>query len=259
MKSRTTTIALAALTLLAAHHAPAQGTIVDGPATFAILPGHFDDSPAASFAGVASPLAQDHVFEEGFWYRVQGDPRETPFPAPTGQAFNGDTATLGWANVDGRGFSVQKVARVTNASGPSGSVRIDLQITNQNPTPLTITLFHLLDVDLAGTAPGDAAALLAAGTHIGFTDGAQAAEYRGLGASALLVRPFGATDVAAELTDAGVDDFDGSGLPFAAGDVTAGFQWAAVTLPPGGQQTYGVVFAVNTAATPVELRGFAVE
>jgi hypothetical protein len=258
MKS-TTTIALAVLALTGARHAAAQGTIADGPSTFAILPGHFGPAPAASLTGVASPLAQDHVFEEGFWYRVQGDPRETPFPAPTAQAYNGDTATLGWANVDGRGFSVQKIARVTNAAGPSGSVRIDLQVTNQSPGPLTITLFHLLDLDLAGTAAGDAAVLLSPGTHIGFTDGATTGEYRGLGASALLVRPFGPTDVAEELSDAAVDDFDGSGLPFAAGDATAGFQWAAVTLPPGGQQAYTVVFAVNTAAVPVELTGFAVE
>jgi hypothetical protein len=258
MISRTTTISLALLALTSARPAAAQGTIAQGPATFAILPGHFDDSPAASFVGVASPLAQDHVFEAGFWYRIQGDASETFLPAPTTQGYAGDTATLTWANVDGRGFSAVAVLRVTNGGGPSGSVRVDLTITNDNPAPLSIAVFHMLDPDLAGTAPGDAAVLLAAG-HIGLTDGAQTAEYRGLGASALLVRPFGAGDVASRLSDAQPDDFDGSGLPFPAGDLTAGFQWAAATLPPGGQRSYAAVIAVNTAAVPVELLGFRVE
>jgi len=56
-----------------------------------------------------------------------------------------------------------------------------------------------------------------------------------------------------------VDDFDNSGLPFAAGDITMGFQWTTVTIPPGGQQTYRAVMAVNTAAVPVELMGFRCE
>jgi hypothetical protein len=98
-------------------------------------------------------------------------------------------------------------------------------------------------------------------SHISITDPAgDNAEYRGLGASAFLVRPFGdPTDVAGQLSDTGVDDFDSSGLPFGPGDFTGGFQWASVSIPPGGQQTYTVILAVNTPAVPVELMGLAIE
>jgi hypothetical protein len=250
----------AGLFAAAATLAKAQGSVADGPATFELLAGHFDTTPAANFTGVAPTLAQDHVFEEGWWYRVQGDAAEKFFPPPTTQTYAGAVATLTWANVDGRGFSAEKRVTVTNAGGPSGSVRLDLTLTNNNAADLPIDVFHALDLDLAGTAGGDAAVLLAPNGHIRVTDGVQQGEYRGLGASAFLVRPFGdPADVPGELSDAGVDDFDNSGLPFAAGDITMGFQWATTAIPPGGQRTCSVVMAVNTAAVPVELMGWTVE
>lgn len=49
------------------------------------------------------------------------------------------------------------------------------------------------------------------------------------------------------------------GLPFGPGDFTGGFQWSTVAIPPGAEQSYRVVVAVNTPAVPVELVGFAVE
>lgn len=251
---------MAIMLTAAARLAYAQGTISDGPATFELLSSHFDTTPVASFTGVASTLAQDHVFEEGWWYRIQGDTAEKFFPPPTTQNYAGAQATLTWANVDGRGFSAQKRLTVTSTVGPSGYVDAELTLTNNNPSDLLIDVFHALDLDLAGTAPGDAGVLIAPNTHIGIADGVQAGEYRGLGANALLVRPFGDPgDVPGELSDANLDNFDSSGLPFAAGDITMGFQWTTVAIPPGGQRSYRVVMAVNTAAVPVELVGFAVE
>jgi hypothetical protein len=200
------------------------------------------------------------VFEEGWWYRIQGDAAEKFFPVPDTQSYVGAVATLTWNDVDGRGFSAQKVLTVSDAGGPSGYVEGVLTLTNNNATDLAIDVFHALDMDLAGTAPDDVGALLLPSEHIGISDGPQAGEYRGLGASAFLVRAFAdPTDVPGELGDAGLDDFDDTGLPFGPGDITMGFQWTTVTIPPGGQQSYRVVMAVNTVAVPVELIGLTVE
>lgn len=74
------------------------------------------------------------------------------------------------------------------------------------------------------------------------------------------MRPFGDPgDVPEVLSDADLDDFDNSGLPFAAGDITMGFQWATAAIPPGGQRSYRVSFAVNGVAVPVELLQFEIE
>jgi hypothetical protein len=122
-------------------------------------------------------------------------------------------------------------------------------------------VFHMLDPSLAATFGNDSATLLTANDHILMTDGGGAltAEYRGIGAGAFLVRSAGVGDVATELSDGGVDDFNNSGLPFGPGDLTAGFQWTTVAIPPGGQRAHRVVVSVNTPAVPVELTGFAVE
>jgi hypothetical protein len=203
------------------------------------------------------------VFEEGWWYRVQGDAIEKFFPVPTSQSYVGNTATLDWTDVDGRGFSAHKVLTVTSVGGTAGRVEGVLTLTNNNATDLPIDVFHALDMDLAGTPADDEGTLLVPNDLIGIDDNVagQNGRYLGEGASAFLVRPFdagGANDVPGVLGDADVDDFDNSGLPFAAGDITMGFQWTTVTIPPAGQQSYRIVIAVNTTV-PVELLGFTVE
>ena len=238
-----------------------QGVISSAAATFTVEAFHFDTSPAASFSGVSSPLGTDHVFEAGWWYRVAGDGAEKFFPVPDLQDYAGSTATLTWNDVDARGFTAVKVLTVVDAGGPSGHVETVLTITNNTARPLGLDVFHMFDPSLAGTFGNDSATLATPNDHILVTDGSATVtgEYRGIGASAFLVRAAGVGDVASELSDANVDDFNNSGLPFGPGDLTAGFQWTTVDVPPGGQQTYRVVFSINTAAVPVELIGFEVQ
>lgn len=241
--------------------AGAQGVISSGPATYTIEPLHFDATPAASLRGVSSPLTQDQVSEAGWWYRVAGDGAETFFPLPDAQAYTGSVATLTWNDVDARGFSARKIVTVVDAGGPSGHVESVLTLTNQTAAPLAIDVFHMLDASLAGTIGNDLATLVAPNAYIRVSDpsNAQTCEYRGLGAAAFLVREGGLGDVGSELSDADLDDFNNSGLPFGPGDFTAGFQWSTVAIPPGAEHSYRVVVAVNTPAVPVELVGFAVE
>jgi len=248
------TLALA-LPSVSAH---AQGTITDPPATFVLGASPFDASPDGNLTGVSSTLAQDHLFETGWWYRIQGDPAEKFFPAPTTQTYLGNTATLGWTDVDGRGFDAEVVYEVVNKAGPSGYVTGRLTVANPGPGPIAIDIFHMLDFDIQPTAGNDSATVVTASDHIAITDpGGNTARYRGAGANAFLVRPFGATDLGSVLADAAVTNFDDTGLPFGPGDFTAGFQWTTVSIPAGGQQSYTVVLAVNDVGPSANL-GIAV-
>lgn len=256
MRSFYRCVAIAGLLALAAGGLEAQGTITDFDAVFARTSTPFDDSPSANLTGVSTPGTADHLFETGWWFRVAGDNREFFFPVPT-ESYVGNTSTLTWDDVGGRGlFSAQEVAQVYDGGAhgvpDKGNVYAVLTITNLSfVTPLTLDLFHMVDFDLQPTASDDSAALVersAPGffwTVIEVRDaGANFAHYQGTAATAYVVRPFGAGDVGALLSDADIDDFDDSGLPFGPGDFTAGYQWSR-TVPAGGHISVSVQMAVN--------------
>lgn len=227
----------------------AQGTITSGASDFAYNAGAFDTSPSANFR-VPSPT--DHVFEQGWWYRVSGDAAETSFPVPDTQDYTGNVATLDWADVNARGFAARVVATILEGSPTSARVQIELIITNNTGADLEINAFNMIDFDLQPTAGNDSATLVNANDYIAITTGGSAntAEYRALGANAFLVRPFGANDVGAVLGNGAVEDFDNSGLPFGPGDFTAGFQWTS-TILNGASAAYTIVMSVNEPADPL--------
>jgi hypothetical protein len=225
-----------------------QGTITDAPATFVRNTGAFSNSPSANFTGVSATLTQDHLFETGWWFRVSGDTQETFFPVPTTQSYVGTTSTNAWTDVGARGlFSAQEVSVVKNVGGPSGYVTMTMKVTNlSGSTPLTIDLFHMADIDLNGST-NDSATLLYRNNHMRLTDpSGNVAEYKGVGAKAFLVRPFGATDLGSVLGDTSVTNFDNSGLPFGPGDFTGGFQWSLV-VPASGSASVTAVLSVNNS------------
>ncbi|MBL8297331.1 MAG: hypothetical protein JNN30_03185 [Rhodanobacteraceae bacterium] len=246
--------------LLGGSCAFAQGTIIDGPATFILNGTPFDASPTGNFTGV-SVTTQDHLFETGWYFRVAGDTREFFFPVPTTQNYTGNTSTLDWVDVGTRGlFSARQVAVVTNFSGPSGRVEQTMTITNlSQSTPLVINIFHMLDYDVQPTAGNDSATQIGT-TRIGLTDpGGATGEYVAIGADAYLVRPFGAADLGAVLDDAVANNFDNSGLPFGPGDFTSGMQWANRTIAPSTSASFVVQFAINTSTVPVTLQSYSVD
>ena len=235
--------------LLAAGAAHAQETINDGPASFSLGADHFIDA-SADLTGVSATLTSDFLFAEGWWYRVAGDEAETFLPEPDGQDFAGTTATLTWSDIDGRGlFRAVETITISNTGGPSGRVTLSLAITNlSDGDPLAIDVFHMADIDVAGSL--DDTAVLKAGGVIGITDGANGAEYFAPDSSAFLVTPSGDTGVSSVLFNAAADDFTNTGLPFGPGDVTAGFQWKAGEIAPSGTQKFTAVIAANTTAIP---------
>ncbi|NOT53561.1 MAG: BACON domain-containing protein, partial [Deltaproteobacteria bacterium] len=231
----------------------AQGTITEAPATFVLNASQFDASPSANFTGVSPTLSQDHLFETGWWFRVSGGAAETFFPVPITQNYTGDTATLDWTSLGGALFSAQLKWVVNNDATvtgfPSGTVRGEMTITNLSAVnPLTLSLFNMADFDVQPTAGNDTAVLGPTG-GIDISDaGTNIARYRGIGADAYLVRAFdgaSVTDVAGVLSDAAVNNFDNTGLPFGPGDFTGGWQWKDRTIPASGTLKVEVVLTVN--------------
>ena len=241
------------VSLVAAGEADAQGTISDPPATFTRPVSSFDTMPVASFTGVSADPMADHLFEMGWWYRIAGGTAEKFFPAPSAQSYVGSTSTVTWNAIEGA-FGAVETNVVTNGGGPSGQVTFSLTLTNLSATtPLSIDVFNLVDLDLGGTTEADSATLLTPNERIALTDGADSAQYGADGADAFLVLAYqgssGLPDVRARLSDAVVDNFDDTGLPFGPGDFSAGFQWTTTVIPPSGSATFVAGIAVNMALT----------
>lgn len=228
----------------------AQGTITSGGATFVRNTSGFDFSPSANFTGVTSG-AGDQIFEYGWWYRVSGDTAETPFPNPTSQTYTGDTSTLVWTNVNSRGFDAREVCVVLGIATPvGGKVTCTMTITNPGATALVIDLFVMTDVDLGGTAGSDSVTVGIPQQRLDLTDSTvpDTAQFAGVSANALMVRPFNAvTDVAALLSDTAITNFDNSGVPATNFDFTGGFQWS-LSVPAGSSRDAVTVVAFNTPA-----------
>jgi len=271
MRSCKPALALLLLTT-ASTTAFAQGTITSGSGNYVLTASHWDATPETNFTGVGTG---DYIFESGWWFRIEGDTRETNFPAPTAQNYTGNTATISWTNMGGRNLDVVKTHVITSAGAGQGEVATTVTVTNTSGSTITLNLFHMVDFDVNGSAGTDTAALVSADpTYIRINDAtAGQAEYRAPGSINYLVRPFAATtDVGGLLADTAVTNFDNTGLPFAAGDITSGFQWR-VTLGPGspprpGEGVQGgpsptatirVFQAANVAASPVSLQSFQID
>lgn len=234
-----------------------QGTITTGGASYVVGASHWDVSPDANFTGVGTG---DQLFEAGWWFRIQGDTQETVFTAPTTQNYTGDTATITWTDLAGRGLAVTKTHVLTSAGAGMGEVGTTLAVTNNTGGAITLHLFQMLDMDVNGSAAGDSAVLVQPNNYIRINDAtAGQCEIRGPGVVSYLVLPFAAaTDVAAQLSNTSVTDFDNTGLPFGPGDITSGFQWT-LALAAGETGTVRVFVACNQTATPVSLQKFRVD
>ncbi len=229
---------------------------VDDPPTFGGLTGSAVDGGVSydytSFGGIDAANTNftgasggDDLFENWWFYRVDGDTSEFPFPDPDTADYSGDTVTFTWADVDGRGFSAELVEVVADGGGPAGSVLSTLTIVNISSANMVLDLFAFADIDLGGSFGGDSATI--SGTDfISLADAGDFGEFRAGGADAVQVLAFPGLDPI--LSDAAVDDLDGSGFPFGPGDFTGAFQWSNLVMWPGGNIGLQVSFAVNQPA-----------
>ena len=249
---------LAAVLMLAAGSVLGQGTITSGGASYAQTASHWDITPEVNFTGVGTG---DQLFESGWWFRIEGDTQETVFPAPTTANYTGNTATITWADLGGRGLAVNKTIVLTSPGAGQGEAGTTIAVTNNTGAAITLHLFNMADLDVNGSAGTDNAISVDSNTRYIRVNDATAGqcEYRGPGSVGYLVLPFAAaTDVAAQLSNTTVTTFANTGLPFGPGDFTGGFQWS-LSLAAGATGTVQLYIACNTAATPVSLQQFDVD
>ncbi|HKQ48465.1 MAG TPA: hypothetical protein VJZ71_10380 [Phycisphaerae bacterium] len=223
------------------------GTITDGNVAFTFSNTAFGVAPVCDFE---VPIGTDHLAAQGFWYRIEGDASESLFSVPNNEVYISNGATITWNNVNGQNFAASLSTFITEVQSGEARVQIEMIITNNTGAAFTFHLFHMADIDLQPTSNNDTAVLVHANDYMRLTDlsGSNAAEYRALGASAYLVRPFNGPSVLDELIDGAVDNFVNSGLPFGPDDFTGGFQWTR-TIPAGSKSVFAVLLTINTPAT----------
>jgi hypothetical protein len=226
------------------------GTITDGTATFAWTGSTTTEGQADFSAG-----GGDYVYQNWWWFRVEGGTAETPLPwagwtppGPDVESYTGGTATLGWD--DGLApfgdFTAELAVTIDEvAAGVSATVVEAMTITNTGSDRLRLSLFNYLDVDVMDSS--DDTAELVAPNHMRIADEDEYVEFLGVGADAYQVLPW--NDLLAMLQDGAVTDLDSTGLPFGPGDFSGAFQWD-LELAPGASMTVIEGLSINTDAVP---------
>jgi hypothetical protein len=221
------------------------GTISVGAVTY----GYVDFAPRGNAIWTtAGPVS--HLFEAAWHYRVSGDTREFSISGtPDDTDYSGDTISVSYNDVGTRGLLRAVYSDQLQSPSPSGgaAVRSVLTLTNISAVSQTVTAFRYVDVDLADTTGGDSAvAIGGGGNHVRINDGSNTLDLVGDNAT-YRVAAFDTLGTA--LNDLVVDSFANSGLPFAAGDITLGLQWNAVSIAPGASVSFTVNMDLNTPDT----------
>lgn len=227
-------------------------TITDGDSTFTMPAGSTTGATVrtGTTGGSASVMiaggsTADHLFQQWWWYRVNGvNPREFAFSNRTSNVASGNLLTLGYTEPEG--FNAVLTYRLTDGPNSPATCNIanTLRIDNTSGSSLSIAVFSYLDYDLTGSTSNSATLTAPGRMRITHTSGAFG-EYLGEGAAAYQVAAF--ATVRSNLTDADIDDFASTGLPFGPGDWTGAFQWN-LTIPAGGSVTVRSAFSINQVA-----------
>ena len=103
----------------------------------------------------------DQAFSGWFWYRFSGQTQETPFPAPSTSQVIGNRLLYIFNNLGGQNVTAAFQLEIDTL--PAGvlptdfSIRMQTVFTNNNPTPVTLSMFWYYDLELMGTVAADSA------------------------------------------------------------------------------------------------------
>lgn len=216
--------------------------VVPVPAASAQLPRPFDL--------VADALAIDQGFEHWWYYRIDGDTRESAVTSTGGVSPNvrasATHADRDYADLDARGLLKATQDFDVYATGPASGVFLSrMTLMNISNAPLTVDVFAYADLDIAGTAGNDQCTATTTSHFVTDGTGIQI-ELRALGADLSDVAAFPLLRTL--LSDGNLDDLSNSHAPFS-GDYTGAFQWQDRTLQPFEQRTFMLLFAVDTVAS----------
>jgi len=235
-----------------ADAAMAQGTFTlgDGNRSFTLfsLGSATSDGPLCNLASTAiDHLVQNH------WWIGEGLNRTREFALDAASVTSeGNTGPRSFQRTFDLGTTIVRVDYEIAAVGAAG-VTLTQTVTVRNTAfnPITIDLFNIVDTDISATAAADnasgpehpetfvirdtvtnAVARMFAPGHIGFQGG-------------------GAPTVRSRVTDADLDVFINSGLPFSGADCSLGVQWRFVNIGRGQSRSCSVVFSIGVAEASV--------
>lgn len=232
---------------------PAQAAfnVTDGNASFG-LTSYATSTTSAGGLGNFAANGTDHLYQSQWYYCVSGDTSGSAFNSSNGQLLvtphpDGRSATMDWANVDGRNFAAQMVACVYSTGPTSGVCSQTMAITNNTGAALGLTIYNYCDFDVSASPGADSAQQVPNGTpgHQMVTDGTtnatayyladaflgyQVASFAGLRTSILA----GQGGACYQLNNAG--------LPFGPGDYTGAYQWS-LAIGPGQTVQFKVLLA----------------
>ncbi|QOJ13112.1 MAG: hypothetical protein HRU75_00020 [Planctomycetia bacterium] len=190
----------------------------------------------------------DQLFQQWWWYRVNGvNNREFALSNRTSNIAVGNELTLHYSEPEG----LDAVVRYRLIDGPntpaSCQVIGTVLLTTTSQTPLNVSFFGYIDLDLEG-AGGDVATFVAPG-QLRVTDQATGffgevfaptANFYGVGAF---------STIRALFSDADIDNLANTGVPFGPGDFTGAVQWN-VAVASGSPVQLPFAFSLNTSANP---------
>jgi hypothetical protein len=238
-----------ALTSAAWSGTGGAGEIAHGDVQFSRLPDGFDGSPDASLTGVSTG-SPDTLASVGWWYRLAGATQETPIGTPTSGIYGGYESSLDWASLGGGAFSAHEASFVFDAglagdANDGGYVVQFLYVQNESAvSPLTITFFHYIDLDLPPTVDDDTALQVEWATAEVYDAPIIGAYWAQRPSRHQIAAPPGLT-LLDLLNNTAVTQLNNGGSPMPAGNFSAANQWNLV-IPPGAEAELKVVFAVNT-------------
>lgn len=219
-------VLIATAGLLLASTALAQsgsgGTVTQGFSSFTLgdVGTGASDQPLADFS-VGGPGNPDHLFQNWWWFRVQGDSNETAFNNASNWSYSGNTARLEFSTAN---FDAVVQYSVTSIRNGLGVLTTTCTVFNTSSDPLTLNLFNYADLDMNESSSNDSADLNGVNI-IRVTDGGNTgwrANYEGT--DAYQVASF--AGIRSILNDPNADDLNNTGLPFGPGDWTGAFQWS---------------------------------
>lgn len=237
----------------------AQGTITDGNVTYTIVN---VPTSCTSVNGLVNFHANgtDTSYQHWYYYCVAGDASACALNSAGSQltqTYVGDTATLKWANADGRGLAVVWVITLAPISGTSGAALSHIAFTNNTGSPIRLNVYGYLDIDLQNTFANDNARgrVTGAGDMVhDLTDGGGGADTFSVYADQPdldEVSVFAGTRNKILAQGGGCPvlgpAFAAAGGAFGPGDYTGAFQWQNRPLNPGETLDVWMVLMHNHA------------
>lgn len=209
----------------------------------------------ANGGGVKS---QDYMYQNWWWYRLEGETAETAFPwtsaGPDVDAEtmdDGQTGDLIWDSKIAA-FDATLSHSILDTGFDQSILTMEMTITNTGSAPLTLSLFNFADMDIRGSFDDDIATLVGSdivryGNTVADPYPLQFVDWQGVDADAYQAVLYGSDNLNGALTDGAITNLDNT-LPVVnpefGADLGGAFQWN-LTIAPGASTTVTSIYGFN--------------